>query len=499
MDKRGYTNLIVLTAFFILFMIFVIYISPKNLTGHVTAQSQDEAGNLNIEENNLINVSLYGAGINKTGDVTQIFGEGFERYQKLICLTEFQGEPNVSILFYQPESHNPIAIFENINKNTVTDTKCAQTPNGNNICYALYNATIFNRGYWRCYSKIGNVFNQSNDFQMYSSQPRLLRNIPNIEINKEGNYTNQTQLILGDYFIDNDGQFLTYAVTGNKNILINIDDYGKVSFLNQREYEGYENILFRAYDGELGVFSNNITIKVGSGQTNNLQQCYSNWDCSIWGMCQNGQQTRTCTDRNTCGITIGKPIETRICIASADEVPQEIPQQKEVQGNIETKNFIIKDETTRIIILVIAIILIISMAGLGFYLWYKNKNPITNAQIQKTESIQEVKQAVTPQQTKVEEKQIMQDQTKVINLEELQKYIETMLNQSIKEEKIKLDLLKVGWAKTDIDKALGYVKVKLFIKSKVTQGFDKTKIKQSLLAKGWKQQDIEAIYKELKL
>lgn len=41
--------------------------------------------------------------------------------------------------------------------------------------------------------------------------------------------------------------------------------------------------------------------------------CIENWDCTAWGDCKNNIQSRTCTDRNSCGTTKIKPAETRGC------------------------------------------------------------------------------------------------------------------------------------------------------------------------------------------
>lgn len=46
------------------------------------------------------------------------------------------------------------------------------------------------------------------------------------------------------------------------------------------------------------------------GQT---QGCVEDWQCADWPSCQNGKQTRTCTDLNNCGTTINKPIEDKVC------------------------------------------------------------------------------------------------------------------------------------------------------------------------------------------
>jgi len=41
--------------------------------------------------------------------------------------------------------------------------------------------------------------------------------------------------------------------------------------------------------------------------------CTPNWQCGDWNTCANNQQTRTCTDLNSCGVTTGKPAVTQSC------------------------------------------------------------------------------------------------------------------------------------------------------------------------------------------
>ncbi|PIN98491.1 MAG: hypothetical protein COT90_04035, partial [Candidatus Diapherotrites archaeon CG10_big_fil_rev_8_21_14_0_10_31_34] len=44
--------------------------------------------------------------------------------------------------------------------------------------------------------------------------------------------------------------------------------------------------------------------------------CIEDWKCSDWSACANGQQTRTCTDKNKCGTTKDKPSERINCFES---------------------------------------------------------------------------------------------------------------------------------------------------------------------------------------
>ncbi len=53
----------------------------------------------------------------------------------------------------------------------------------------------------------------------------------------------------------------------------------------------------------------------GSNETNN--SCTPDWQCNDWTDCVNGQQTRTCTDNNSCGVTTGKPVESQSCTSGS--------------------------------------------------------------------------------------------------------------------------------------------------------------------------------------
>lgn len=60
--------------------------------------------------------------------------------------------------------------------------------------------------------------------------------------------------------------------------------------------------------------------------------CTESWTCGNWSTCANGQQTRTCTDANSCGTTTNKPIESQSCgpnieiiQITTDPAHQEVP------------------------------------------------------------------------------------------------------------------------------------------------------------------------------
>lgn len=56
------------------------------------------------------------------------------------------------------------------------------------------------------------------------------------------------------------------------------------------------------------------------------QQCNPNWQCGNWGTCVNNQQTRSCTDSNSCGTNSGKPPTTQSCTSSPGGCTQDVVQ-----------------------------------------------------------------------------------------------------------------------------------------------------------------------------
>lgn len=54
----------------------------------------------------------------------------------------------------------------------------------------------------------------------------------------------------------------------------------------------------------------------GENQQNN--NCTENWQCSAFGTCVNGVQTRTCVDSNNCGTNLNKPSEQQSCTTSTE-------------------------------------------------------------------------------------------------------------------------------------------------------------------------------------
>ncbi len=60
--------------------------------------------------------------------------------------------------------------------------------------------------------------------------------------------------------------------------------------------------------------------------------CMQEWECTEWGECINGVQTRTCTDRNNCPMDYLKPDETKTCEMVEEEVGEETPEIVCIEG-----------------------------------------------------------------------------------------------------------------------------------------------------------------------
>lgn len=84
--------------------------------------------------------------------------------------------------------------------------------------------------------------------------------------------------------------------------------------------EGTYNITAVARDAA-GNTQTSVAITVTA-----VVPCTPSWQCTAWSQCSTGgQQTRTCTDLNACGVTTGKPAEVQQCLApSTDTTPPTI-------------------------------------------------------------------------------------------------------------------------------------------------------------------------------
>ncbi|MBI4426140.1 MAG: hypothetical protein HY567_01040, partial [Candidatus Kerfeldbacteria bacterium] len=58
--------------------------------------------------------------------------------------------------------------------------------------------------------------------------------------------------------------------------------------------------------------------------TVNQSSCAENWQCGDWSTCTNSQQTRTCTDQNSCGTTNSRPPLDQVCVATDSTPPDPV-------------------------------------------------------------------------------------------------------------------------------------------------------------------------------
>ena len=65
-----------------------------------------------------------------------------------------------------------------------------------------------------------------------------------------------------------------------------------------------------------GCISNKTIREYQQVQSCNLPICTQSWSCSSWNSCNNGLQSRICTDNNNCNNLTGKPSETQTCSIS---------------------------------------------------------------------------------------------------------------------------------------------------------------------------------------
>ncbi len=190
---------------------------------------------------------------------------------------------------YIPNSTN-VTIEEN---SSILFNVTAIDEDGDNITYSWYYDNILittNETYNHTanFSSAGNhtiKINVSDIYNAYSIMswnltinnknrpPVLNKTIDNITWNQGRNLTNN--LSLNEYFYDPDGENLTYNVSGNNNIIVNINQTSsKVSFIVNVSFYGVEYIRFYASDGTNITYSNNITLNVTKNNEPQINMIY---------------------------------------------------------------------------------------------------------------------------------------------------------------------------------------------------------------------------------
>jgi len=466
MPKRGFLGLGVIGFFLMLFLLFYFL----NSTGFLEVTgfaSHEGPTNLTINEVLITKIGLVNGNINVVNGSLHI-------YDNVACAVDYEltsgGTTNLTLNIYSPRNsvENPNKIFFNIFNDNLEETECKD-----NVCLAYYNVTEYIFGNWRCAASWDNRLEVSNELEMENSAPILVKNIQDINLNLDGSYAG---IDLDDYFKDLENDDLEYGAVGQSYLAVEIKSNGDVKFYNTENYEGTEKIKFRAHDGLKGTFSNEIIVKVGSGISSTPVVCNSVWDCN-WGECVNGKQKCAYFDRNNCGINTGKPNDlTKDCEISQAGSGSVKPLV--LTGTLEIEKPALSG-MKRTLVLVGIVVIVLAMAGFGVYLLYRK--PAAK------ESVELVQQP----------RQNIQQQEEAVNLPELQNYIEAALREGQGRQKIEMDLLKVGWQKSDIENNYNLIMLKKFVKEKLGSGFSKEKIMESLKSKGWKDDILNAVFKSV--
>lgn len=392
------------------------------------------------------------------------------------CVLEYDsisGSPNVSVGFYSEENDmdDPNKIYLDIFNDDLDNSLCEDS-----TCLVYYVIEDYELGNWNCFASWDGDSEVSDEMIMDNRPPIFLGNLSMVRINVDGSYVNGS-LDLDDYFVDLEGDEMEYGAVGQLYIDIAVGSNGVVNFLNPNSWEGSEHVLFRAHDGNSGIFSNNVTILVGSGVASMPEVCNPAWDCS-WGDCVGGQQRCVYSDRNSCGSSTGKPSDlTRTCVVSTSSASSGAGlSQSDLSSFSEDVSSV--SGIGRTLLVIGLVILILVVLGIGGYLLlqYKGKD----------------KAPLIKQEPKKDVSEVKTEHSK-----ELNDYIEKALGQKQPEQKIKDDLVKAGWHKEDVNSSFGYIKIKLYVKEKLNSGFDKAKLIESLKAKGWKDNVIDNLFKEL--
>ncbi|MFH1506102.1 MAG: hypothetical protein ABIE94_03910 [archaeon] len=162
---------------------------------------------------------------------------------------------------------------------------------GNSMSWAMFNLTVDN----------------------LNDPPYLILNIPDQEF-EQGHEL--SAFSLNEYFIDPDGDPMTFSVTSNTNyVIVDILETSRV-ILSTHTCGKTEYILFNATDiYNASAESNPIMVTCiipqtetvggsGGGSGSIREECISDWVCGSWETCrENSTQRKICLDKNGCKDT----------------------------------------------------------------------------------------------------------------------------------------------------------------------------------------------------
>lgn len=533
--KRGNNSILALGIIFFLLMVFLLFESgvqshlAKNLfSGSFSFDISKVNKNVNASKNieGSLNFTILRTDVNNL--IINITSTSFFRviltksaneypFDKEFTLEAMKDATTPKIEFVDYSGYKvPNVTVDSITYSIPLDFFAISYDSGGNYNLSFdlrYNSTSIKSLF---YSQINIFVNDSNinvNLPGVVGAPRLKKNIPNIDLSKLMTYN----FSLDDYFVYDENIETGFDVVGDLQANISSDDQGIIHFTATADMSGKDIVSFTV-ENEFGIISsNNVTITY-KGVVNESEEkpenvtetsaCTTNWQCDGWNKCSNGQRTRECNDENSCNITTGKPHVTQKCTIIEDNTQQE---QTTIVGDetlqkvklIPLKN---NSVTTTVLgfsptaFLIIVIVLSVVLGG-GTFAYFKfvrkdgekevvakkENNPIVGTVDTKV-GVQEVKAEVKPQtQQPVQE-------AKLINAEEIYKYLETTSKAGLDIEKAKENLIKTGWNKADVERAANVMTLKKYVSEKLMKGFDKQQLRDSLSAKGWKQELLDEVF-----
>jgi len=137
-----------------------------------------------------------------------------------------------------------------VNNNIITFTPVANAFGSDNI-----NLTLTDSGGLTASQIITVTLNPVNDAPVFTGS------IANVSFDEDTNLADAFNL--NDYFSDVDGDTLSYSVSGNSSVIVNIDANGNVSFSALPDWNGAEILIFTATDPSFAIAnSNEVTVTV---------------------------------------------------------------------------------------------------------------------------------------------------------------------------------------------------------------------------------------------
>lgn len=476
MHKRGLIKFFVFAFFLLMFFLFAFLKSAGII--EITGYTAHNPFSVNSTEISKIEVL-------EDGNVVGVEGS-FHKFDFLGCAFDYSGATGGVVLdvgFYSDihTADNPNVVYANAFGASPPPEEFL-CDSASSTCLAYYNVTSYEPGNWKCFVKYGSNLLTSDPLRMINSPPVLTEEIPDVTLNLDGSYIGNETLDLNDYFEDFEGDEVTYGAVGQLQVIISVDD-GVAVVNNPDNYEGVEIVKFRAHDGVNGTFSNDVRIIVGSGVADDFEVCTPIWDCR-WGECINSAQSCDYFDRSNCGDENERPENLiRECESFLSVSQNQLPGGEiQLTGTLEIEEPLIAGKQRSLIYIGVAV-LVVLLVGFGVFLLVRNARKAKAGGIKG-----EFKPAAVQEQKPAEQTSVNQ---------QLADYVENALGQNQDLNKIKTELINVGWNNADVEQAINFIRLKKFVKSKLDAGFSKEIITNSLKSKGWKDDLINKIFSAL--